>query len=200
MRYNHELSTRIVFATEHFRVFPSLGQLAEGHLLLVPVAHYCALADMPDERITQLQDLCDHIKTTLTRIYGPCLLFEHGIRMQGSGGCGIDHAHMHVVPVTVPGVQDVLTQAFDGRRLGCFSEIKTSIVSEASYLFFEDSLAQRFIFKVDCLPSQYMRTLVAKSIGRNGWDWRNSGRETELISTVQRLLPLLSSANTFPRG
>lgn len=177
-----------------FQVLPTLGQIAEGHVLIVPVRHICALADLTAEQIEQLEGLCQQVKSILRRVYGACVFFEHGIRKEGSGGCGIDHAHMHAAPVMADGVLDILSQQFQGNRIGPISEITRSVSHDSSYLFFEDASGERYVFPVKNLPSQYMRKMVAASIGKDDWDWRQCGHEPNLISTIRRLSPLLVPA------
>lgn len=198
-RYGKHLPDRVLIATDKFRALPSLGQIVEGHLLIVPVAHYRALADMPAQHVEQLENLCHHVRAVLQGLYGPCICFEHGIRRQG-GGCGIEHAHMHALPLKASGVLGVLTRTFDGSRVRQLADIENTVSRDSSYLFFEDGSAQRYVFPVNHLPSQYMRKLVAGCIGKLNWNWRDSGHESELISTLHRLSPLFPSAVSAQRG
>jgi diadenosine tetraphosphate (Ap4A) HIT family hydrolase len=192
VRYGNRLGDRRLLAMRHFRIVPTLGQIVEGHLLVVPVEHYCALADIPGGWIEELELLCRYTRSVLAREYGNCVFFEHGMRGGSSGGCGIDHAHMHAVPVVADGVLDRLSHEFSGSVISSFAEIKESLEGTLSYLLFEDASATRHVFPVKNLPSQYMRRLVAESIGKSDWDWRTSGSEPELISAMRRLSPLFS--------
>jgi diadenosine tetraphosphate (Ap4A) HIT family hydrolase len=191
-RYS-QADDRIVMASACFRIVPTLGQLVAGHLLIVPSRHLCALADLPSLHVDELSDLCRRVRSTLKDVYGECLFFEHGVRGSGSGGCGIDHAHMHAVPVSGDGILGVLIRQFGGRAIHSVADIK-KVVGQESYLFFEDSSGMKYVFPVKKLPSQYMRKLVARSIGKADWDWRKSEQEPELISTLERLTPLFSAA------
>jgi diadenosine tetraphosphate (Ap4A) HIT family hydrolase len=182
-----------------FRVLPSLGQLVEGHLLILPVQHYRALADLPQIQIARLNDLIRHVRRMLQGFHDECVFFEHGIRGCTSGGCGIDHAHLHAVPVRAEGVLQILIQDFGGTSIDSYADIGHDLAPESSYLFFEDASKSRYVFPVDDLPSQYMRKLVAHSIGKTDWDWRASQYEQKLISTIARLSPPLSQP-TAPRG
>ena len=187
-----ESTGRVVMASADFRVVPTLGQVVAGHLLIVPIRHLCAMADLKVMQIEELDHLCRRVRSVLTDVYGACVFFEHGMRDSGSGGCGIDHAHLHAVPVAANGVLDVLRREFGGCAIHDFAAIKETINQESSYLLFEDASASRYVFPVTELPSQYMRKLVADSIGKSDWDWRKCGREPELIATLERLAPLFS--------
>ena len=200
LRYLPELLDRTILATRRFRVIPSVGQIAQGHLLVVPIKHFCALADLSKEHTEELENLCVEVRTILREVYGACVFFEHGIRGAESGGCGIDHAHLHAVPVAADGVLDLLKREFRGSNLSSFQHVKEMIPADASYLFFEDVVGDRYVFPVANLPSQYMRKLVADSIGKADWDWRECGREPELLSTLQQLPQLFSAAAIANKG
>ena len=105
---------------------------------------------------------------------------------------------MHAVPVVANVVLDILTREFGGCAIHDLAEIKEAVKQESSYLFFEDSSANRHVFPVKQLPSQYLRKLVSDSIGRGDWDWRKCGQEPELIATLERMTPLLSPAAIVP--
>lgn len=192
LRYAPAFLDRVILATEHFRVIPSLGQITQGHLLIVPLKHFCSLCDVPPEQWEALENLRVEIRSMLQKTYGACVFFEHGIRGERSGGCGIDHAHMHALPVAARGVVKILKQRFGGSVTDSIEDARRKLGSDDAYLFFEDVSGEPYVFPANNLPSQYMRKLVAESIGNSDWDWRLSGHEPELISTVQRLLPLFS--------
>jgi len=79
-RYHETPRSRTLLATENFRIFPSIGQLLEGYLLIAPLSHYTAMDEMPKELALELADICGRITTVLSRVYGPCVCFEHGAR------------------------------------------------------------------------------------------------------------------------
>jgi diadenosine tetraphosphate (Ap4A) HIT family hydrolase len=193
-RYLPELFDRTILGTRRFRVIPSVGQITQGHLLVVPIKHSCALADLSKEHNEELENLCVEARAILREAYGACVFFEHGTRGVESGGCGIDHAHLHAVPVAADGVLDVLKREFRASNVSSFQHVKEMIPADASYLFFEDVAGDRYVFPVANLPSQYMRKLVADSIGKTDWDWRECGREPALLSTLQQLPALFSAA------
>ncbi|HEV2697141.1 MAG TPA: hypothetical protein VGU90_04045 [Terriglobales bacterium] len=174
------------------RVLPSLGQLTEGHLLVVPVPHYCAVADLPDELLIRLEELKGHIRTTLKSTYGECVFFEHGIRGTQSGGCGISHAHLHAVPAKADRVLEHLRDKFQGSAIQKLREVTTKIPRESPYLFFENSIHEQYVFPVKNVPSQFLRQLVGKEIGNYQWDWRKKRYEPEIGLALQRISPLLA--------
>jgi len=67
------------------------------------------------------------------------------------------------------------------------SEINDAIRMGSSYLYYENLSGQPYVFDVDFMPSQYVRKLLAQSIGIDLWDWREYGREQALASSLMRL-------------
>jgi len=187
-RYGSDLRNRTIFYTQNFKVLPSLGQIVEGHVLIVPVRHYTALADMPRGPVEEMSGLAHRVRVALSINYGPCLLFEHGSRGDNSGGCGIYHAHLHAVPAV--GSRDpicALKGMFRHQRLEGITEVGTKARGLKPYLYYEDTNSNSYLFEVDYLPSQYMRKLLVEMMGEGEWDWRKCGREEALLSTIARL-------------
>jgi diadenosine tetraphosphate (Ap4A) HIT family hydrolase len=187
-RYQDSLQNRVLLASGSFRVFPSLGQLVEGYLLLAPLQHYAALDEMPRPLVDELADVCQRVRAILSQNYGPCVSFEHGARGPAYGGCGIYHAHMHVVPVDgIPDPVEALKERFPHRNLRTLSSIKEVPNRDSPYLLYEDFNSNRYRFSVGNLQSQYMRRVLAEAMGTNDWDWRAAGREERLLATLNRL-------------
>src|SRR5690349_3777774 len=84
-----------------FVVAPTIGPLAPGHLLLLPRQHVPAIGMVSQAATRELPSLIELITSTLEARFGPTISFEHGTSgKEGVGGCGVDHAHMHFVPVS----------------------------------------------------------------------------------------------------
>lgn len=186
-RYGDRI-TRTVLATENVRVFPSIGQLVEGYLLITPTDHYSAIDEMPCRLTKEFDYVYRTVKEAMLDSYGPFLCYEHGSRGPDFGGCGIYHAHLHVVPVG--GYRDPINELRDRfayKRIQSFEDIRPETEGLSSYLFYEDVESDRYLFFTGSMPSQYMRRLLATTIGDIEWDWRAAHREARLLRTVKRL-------------
>lgn len=188
--------SRILFQSDNFAVVPSLGQIVEGYLLVLPKRHFRALGDMPGLLLNELVELCSFVGNDLEALYGTPIFFEHGTRAEGVGGCGIYHAHLHVVPLSnVADPINVLKKGFHHTELASLCEIEELSADLPTYLFFRDSGARLYLFDTGPLPSQYMRKLLADAIGGQEWNWRNAGREDRLLATIERLAPRFKLAD-----
>src|SRR5258708_7399175 len=98
--YRRDPKSRVLFRSDEFVVVPSLGQIAEGHLLLLPIMHWTALGDLPESLFEEFTELSKSVTSIIRDEYGSCVSFEHGVRPGSTGGCGVYHAHQHVVPLS----------------------------------------------------------------------------------------------------
>lgn len=186
--YCQDLFGRMLFRSEGFVVVPSLGQLTEGHLLLLPTKHFTAVGDLPDTLLREFSVIIENVAANVATEFGPHVAFEHGVRSAGFGGCGIYHAHMHTVPLAQSQDPiDTLKQRFPYVELDHLIEINKRSTGLPSYLFYQDSDARLYLFDTGPLPSQYMRKLLADGLGEPNWNWRNAGREERLLATISRL-------------
>lgn len=184
----YQLPSRVVGSTANFSVIPTIGQIVEGYLLVIPVRHYTALADMPADLMSEVSELCRRVRRTLSQAYGPSLLFEHGIRGAHAGGCGVEHAHLHVVPFA-PGNDPIekLKTNHSFKTIGGISDLRQQVSPNSPYLYYEQTNGQAWMCEIEHIPSQYIRRLLATSIGVELWNWRECGREQRLLSSISRL-------------
>lgn len=57
-----DIKKRTIIETPNFRVFPTLGQITEGYVLIVPKEHHAAVGAFPNELFPELKDLKDDVK------------------------------------------------------------------------------------------------------------------------------------------
>lgn len=175
---------RIIYSTENFVVFPSLGQIVEGYLLISPKKHYISLAQMPNSFYDELTNLQEKVKEILTKNYSKPIFFEHGpFSRKEKAGCCIEHAHLHAVPTNVSILEEVV-EHFPAKIIKSFSELP----SNSSYLFLEENNEKYFCSINTVLPPQYLRQILAVKLGvPEKWDWREYLRIKELQNTIKRL-------------
>jgi diadenosine tetraphosphate (Ap4A) HIT family hydrolase len=83
----------VLHETPHFRLAADHAPLVEGHLLIIPKAHYACYGEVPaalDEELFALKQLT---RQFFTQFYDPPVFWEHGIFRQT-----VFHAHLHCFP------------------------------------------------------------------------------------------------------
>lgn len=185
--YQGNPSTRFIAQTKSFVIIPTIGQLIEGYLLIVTKKHYTSMGHLTAIQLNELEEVKQKISIVLSKTYGKPIFFEHGSAFEGIGGCGVYHAHLHVVPVgeTISLLDDL--RFLEGYKIETLGSLVDRINSGKSYLFYEDQKSVKYIFNEDGIPSQFFRKILAKQLGKTSWDWRNFGREREVIFTLKKL-------------
>ena len=156
-------------------------------MLIVPLRHVTSVAELTVDESEEFSLVYEQLRHVLSMSYGRCVFFEHGIRKAGSGGCGIEHAHMHALPADGAKVLSVLQQSFSGHRVNSVTDADGVLSRGSSYLYCDGDSGERYVFEAPCIPSQYMRKLFSESLGKEQWDWRIAGYEPSLVATLRTL-------------
>lgn len=192
---------RIVHETNSFLVFPCMGQLREGHLLVSSKAHINAAGMLDEGAAGELEALVAEVAGFFRDVYRQDLLcFEHGVLDDEgtNGGCGIYHMHLHLIPANrreflsalelVRNCDANMVSPSRGLRdtCGCVAAKKTYL-----YLAMLENLRRWDAFivtnKNNYFESQYMRKIICKVFGETGWDWRERRNpELELLNTLEQ--------------
>lgn len=181
--------SRVLFESENFVVFPSLGQIVEGYLLIASKKHYIGIGEVPKEQYQELEKIQEKVKKVLIENYKTPLFFEHGSISEGKkGGCCIIHAHIHAVPVKMDLLPE-LQKHFPCKKIKTFDSLKNQFEAKIPYFFYESNFQDRYLFEVpQIVPSQYIRQIIATKIGKpERWDWKTYYGIDELLKTVEKL-------------
>ncbi|HII71232.1 TPA: HIT family protein [Candidatus Woesearchaeota archaeon] len=181
-----DIPERTVLETENFRVFPTLGQIVEGYLLVAPKEHYASVGALPDEMYGELEEVKDRIDLRIRREYCPPIWIEHG-----GLGQTVFHAHLHAVPF--PPERDIYERYSkdfpEAMRIHGFRDLKRVWNERGHYLFYEINGFQ-FAFVTKIVP-MYARLVIADELGvPERGNWRTMDRELDermIAETVRKL-------------
>jgi len=168
----------ILDESDNYVAVASIGSLTPGWVLIVPKTHRLSLADCIASQ--ELRDFRLEVADRITRLFPgmPIRMFEHGANRDDSlVGCGVNHAHLHLVPTTLslaPHFPD------SSERLRWIQANVSSLahVSEGrEYLFYSDDAltpeASGQVAIVKTPISQYFRRAFAASLGKESeYDYR----------------------------
>lgn len=183
-----ELESRILWSDGTLFAMPCIGQLQPGHFMIIPIDHHSTFRDA-STALGPLDECIatgiEHVRSALGLNGSVLLVFEHGARDPRDGGCGIYHAHLHVVPVARNFDIPALFGLAMPHAASCFETLFETIGQSASYavggIWGE---GYRYQPLTTPLPSQYMRRRLAEALGRDQWDWRKSWREPAILAAV----------------
>lgn len=150
--------------TPHFVVVPTKGPLVPGWLLIVPRVHIWSLRET--KFTSELNALIEWTTSVVAHRYGPPTLFEHGAAECGTTfGCGIDHAHLHIVPLSFS--LRVATRIFApdiSWRESIHAPWEVSSTQEAYLAFREPGCSLWRIATPETPPRQFFRQVLASSL------------------------------------
>ena len=178
---------RFVHQTPGFVVFPSLGQLSPGHLLIVPRLHVKSFAALPTALRDEAVQVFAWAVSAVERQFSAPVCFEHGsAEAAESGGCGIVHAHLHVVPAGGTNLALPPSIGRGWRRLSGAPALPPSLLAMAAegYFWWRDPKGAAFAEPVQHAPSQFLRRHVAMLLGADTWDWRIGQRQQSVPDTL----------------
>jgi len=183
---------KILFQSKNFTVFPSLGALIEGWLLIVPKDHALCLGGLSRELHSELDELRRQVSLALEECYGSVTVFEHGPAQPcHSVGCGVDHAHLHILPTQInliEGVKEIFPEPLKWEPVRSVQETASLYEAGLPYLYVEQTPGRGFVTTHPNLQSQMFRKVVAKHIGRlERYNWREFHGEDNILSTIERL-------------
>lgn len=186
--YGSSFQSRVVTRTEHFVAIPTLGQIFDGSLLVLPVEHVETCAKIASHLRAEFASFVNRLLHDGQSIGYP-IFFEHGAVESSSGGCGLYHAHLHLVPL--PRAVE-LTNIFSDATLEAPSLVAAldALRKSSEYLLIGDG---RQVISRDVersggnFPSQYFRRRLVEVFGINRpWNWREFQRpEAGLLKTIR---------------
>jgi ATP adenylyltransferase len=186
--------------SEHFMVLPSLGALVEGWLLIAPKEHFLSMGAMPEHLEPEFIALKCEVMELVERLFGPAVVFEHGPSARKHAvGCGVDHAHLHVVPVGYDlefAVSQFLPVNAEWRN-GTLDSCRAAFESGTDYLYLEQLHRNGRIVCHDGLGSQLFRRAIAKCIGvENEFNWRQYPQFANIWKTIESVRKAITAGST----
>jgi diadenosine tetraphosphate (Ap4A) HIT family hydrolase len=188
--YGSKHRHRIVARQGPFVAMPTIGQVFPGTILVMPVEHWERFSDLPDSMLMRLCPFLDQLGQSIAAAFErpqPVVMFEHGARSRSLGGCGIYHAHIHIVPV--PDTVDWCKILPDGRETTGFESAIRQLRETQEYLLFRDTAGRVAVAGTGSVAygSQYFRRVLAQHFGvSTPWDWRAyTESEPSLIETIR---------------
>lgn len=182
--YGVESGKRIVYSKGMFLVMPTIGQIFFGHSLVLTRNHFCSFAEVPGKRLGALNDVIARTENAL-RPLGRTVLFEHGTTPQVGGGCGIYHAHIHVIPTPghVP-PEFLLPEGYEMKN--SMADALCVARQGTQYLLYRDMNGRFFVsYPGGKIQSQYFRKKIVDYFSlRCSWNWRDCGFEARLAEAI----------------
>jgi diadenosine tetraphosphate (Ap4A) HIT family hydrolase len=167
----------VVAANDEAFAIPSYGGFIEGWTLVVPRHHIPNSASASPESAKLLDDLVDEMIGRVRDAYGDVVVFEHGAATMGRpASCGVDHAHIHVVPARTTDLRALVSdEAVQPYRWTPHTRpwLGAGIATASDdYIWIADETGS-WVARTPDLPSQLVRKALAKAVSVPIWNWRD---------------------------
>jgi hypothetical protein len=180
--------SRILAESSGFIAMPSLGHLVDGYMILCSRDHVPSIgASLHHRPIEELVEFVADVRGRIERLFGrDIVLFEHGCgRNSPQLGCGIYHAHLHMIPSTLDfGIDGRVSQL---RWNPCtLQDLQELGDSPSGYLFYTNPLGKGFATTdTSSVPSQFFRRIIADAVLKSTqWNWREFPMADRIASTM----------------
>lgn len=195
-----EVYDRTLFESSEWVIAPTVGAIVPNWLLAIPRKHALSYrqwrAESGQEPYLVLESVCRHLGVSRSEI----LWFEHGpAETKSQIGCGIDHAHLHIILTPkfsfdafvsqVRSMSDLFWNPTDEETVYKY------LPSSGSYLVAGSGSRAVVASDVESTGSQFFRRVICSLIDSDDlWDYRKHQHIDNVISTIENFRMLESAA------
>ncbi|MDH5611290.1 MAG: HIT domain-containing protein [Gammaproteobacteria bacterium] len=162
-----DIADKPFLESDTYIAIPSIGPLVEGWSMIVPKQHKLSL--MHDYDSAEFIEFTTLVQKHISSIYGNTIMFEHGANHTGSlAGCGVDHAHFHIVPFQHSLIDDLNNSDLEWHS--CRANDIPDQCKSMDYLFYCDEINSKNITGslhiFENPTSQFFRNIIARKLGK----------------------------------
>ena len=177
-------------STDEYFAMPSIGSLVEGWALVCPKRHAVSSSKVADSN--GFWNFVYSVGEKVQEEYGSVVVFEHGAIAEGSlTGCGVDHAHVHIVPIEKKKFRYGVDEEISDWETVRLSEM-AAVVRGREYLMHAtlDSIKSGYcmVHFLGEPRSQFFRKIIARALGvPDKFDYKKFRYLENAIGTYKRL-------------
>jgi len=158
----------VLYDSGNFIITPTKGALVPGWLLVVAKQHKLCSGALSDSELTELTDCLSTAKRMVRENFGEPTIFEHGPCKSGTAvGCGIDHLHLHVVPLRFS-LRRASTSTFPAitwHAIADLSDTSSLFASQIDYGLIQEPKSSFLWCRPPYGTRQFFRRVIATEIG-----------------------------------
>jgi diadenosine tetraphosphate (Ap4A) HIT family hydrolase len=130
---DHAALDVVLAQTDHFLVVADHAPLVEGHLLIIPRAHYACYGAVPDAFEDEFLALKRRVRHFLATSYQMPAFFEHGVFRQT-----VYHAHLHAMPFGALDIELSVLAAENALLVGSLADVRRWYREHGHYFYLEE--------------------------------------------------------------
>jgi len=189
---------KILFQSQNFVAVPTRGSIVPGWVLIVPRNHFLCIGAFDSETFSEFIMFRAAVAEALRSAFGPVAFFEHGPATPSTLiGCGVDHAHLHIVATSADlreGADRIATGALRWTSLDHMRALSNYHAEGLAYLYVEQ-FGNSFICSPETIESQLFRKVIASVVGEpSKYDWKQHCFRSAVEVTVSEIARLKARA------
>ncbi len=177
--------------TKNYVIVPTKGSLVSGWVLVVSKRHALCSGELPLGDFVDLQEAIGLARTVVECHFGAATIFEHGPAVSGTSlGCGIDHLHFHVAPLSFSLVEAVrsVVQNAHWSALENLRDLATLHRSGIGYAVVGEPGSPMVWFEPPTNIRQPLRRAIANRLGiSERFDYATHPYLDNVLRTVERV-------------
>ena len=174
---------KVIEETNNFFVIPTLGALVEGYVMIVSKEHVNSIIELDDVVLGEYNELIKKYRSIFKDLYGKYpIVFEHGTpNINGFCTSCVIHAHSHIVNHNYKNENEII-QTLNFEKINSIGDIKYQ-----NYIFYQNSLGERFVTYEYKPVRQMMRLLIAKDLEiEEKYNWREYPFHENIKKTLDK--------------
>ncbi len=166
--------SRVIAETNDFIIFPTVGGFVENYQLIVPRKHINCFGQLKVNEWDELKEIIMWQKKINEQYFNSgTLMFEHGALFSNNeSGKSIVHANLHIFPSNTSLMECMVEYNLFIQRIMDISQLSEFCHKYESYLYYGDFDNKDYVITHQGLPSQFLRKVLADSLGISTWNWR----------------------------
>jgi len=195
VKEKYSVTNRILYEDEDFVILPSVSPIVEKHLLLLPKKHINTMKQLDNSEKERLLAL---INCTTQHFDEDYFIFEHGAFPVNGNTCGVDHAHIHILPVRKCISELIIAYIKKTYQAKFYMDFIFSLNDEKDkpYLLYGNSTHGIYSCNNAVFPSQFIRKLLCENLGIKEWNWRTFTNEHYFNIAISELRGRIHGKNS----
>jgi ATP adenylyltransferase len=175
-----------LFPNQPVAMVPSLGSLCPGWLLAIPRERLISIRQLKSPERVAFLKFCKAVGRKFSHFYPQAHYFEHGpVREKSNVGCGVDQAHLHIVPTPHRLLDEVIADPTVNWMKVDNVDPWAAVSADVEYYLISTS-ARSYVGIPREPQSQYFRKKLASLNGTpSQWDYREWPHYEHVQRTIE---------------
>ena len=182
----------VIESGTNYVIVPSKGALLSGWLLVVGTKHHLSRASMTLHEFAAFEVGIQQACAIVQAKFGPATLFESGPSYKGTSiGCGIDHVHVHVLPLQFSLGEATRRIFTDINWVSCkgFRQLQDLHTLGKPYYYIKEPDRDPLYTIPTVRTSQLLRKVIAAETGQTDlWDYSRYCGKSNARQTLKAVL------------